>query len=114
MEVHGHRTVAWLREAGLDDEVVLQAVLAHNPANGSAITSRFDRALFAADPLTGLITAAALIRPEKQLGPGRAEEPEEALQGTVVRPGRPAGGHRSPARSWVYPWTSSWPSVWRP
>ena len=26
-----------------------------------------DRALFACDPLTGLITAAALIRPEKQL-----------------------------------------------
>ena len=26
-----------------------------------------DRALFAADPLTGLVTAAALIRPEKQL-----------------------------------------------
>ena len=27
-----------------------------------------DRALFACDPLTGLITAAALIRPEKSLG----------------------------------------------
>lgn len=67
MEVHGHRTVAWIREAGLDDEDVLQAVLAHNPANGSAITSPMDRALFACDPLTGLVTAAALIRPEKRL-----------------------------------------------
>lgn len=67
MTVHGHRTVAWLREAGLDDEDVLQAVLAHNPANGSAITSPMDRALFAGDPLTGLVTAAALIRPEKRL-----------------------------------------------
>ena len=28
-----------------------------------------DRALFACDPLTGLITAAALIRPEKRLEP---------------------------------------------
>jgi uncharacterized protein len=67
MEVHGHRTVEWLREAGLDDEEVLAAIEAHNPANGSAIEGRMARALFAADPLTGLITAAALIRPEKKL-----------------------------------------------
>jgi putative nucleotidyltransferase with HDIG domain len=67
MEVHGTRTVAWLREAGLDDAAILQAILAHNPGNGSSITCPMDRALFAADPLTGLVTAAALIRPEKQL-----------------------------------------------
>jgi putative nucleotidyltransferase with HDIG domain len=67
MEVHGARTVEWLRQAGLDDEEVLEAILAHNPANGSSIGSTMDRALFACDCLTGLITAAALIRPEKQL-----------------------------------------------
>jgi putative nucleotidyltransferase with HDIG domain len=67
MEVHGTHTVQWVREAGLDDPAILQAILAHNPANGSTITAPLDRALFAADPLTGLITAAALIRPEKQL-----------------------------------------------
>lgn len=67
MEVHGTRTVAWLREAGLDDEQVLHAILAHNPANGSTIDTAMDRALFSCDPLTGLITAAALIRPEKKL-----------------------------------------------
>ena len=67
MEIHGTRTVEWLREAGLDDEQVLHAILAHNPANGSTIDSPMDRALFSCDPLTGLITAAALIRPEKKL-----------------------------------------------
>lgn len=67
MEVHGLRTVEWLRTAGLEDAEILQAIRAHNPANGSTIESRFDRALFSADPLTGLITAAALIRPEKKL-----------------------------------------------
>ncbi len=67
MEVHATRTVAWLREAGLTDEEVLHAILAHNPANGSTIDTLMDRALFACDPLTGLITAAALIRPEKKL-----------------------------------------------
>jgi putative nucleotidyltransferase with HDIG domain len=67
MEVHGARTVEWLRESGFQDEEVLQAILAHNPANGSAVVCVMDRALFACDCLTGLITAAALIRPEKKL-----------------------------------------------
>ena len=67
MAVHGLRTVEILRGAGLSDEIVLQAVAAHNPGNGSVVGSAMDRALFACDPLTGLITAAALIRPEKQL-----------------------------------------------
>lgn len=67
MDVHGTLTVKWLREAGLDDEEVLQAILAHNSANGSTIGSTMDRALFACDCLTGLVTAAALIRPERKL-----------------------------------------------
>jgi putative nucleotidyltransferase with HDIG domain len=67
MEIHGIVTVRWLREAGVNDEHVLHAILAHNPANGSTIESPMDRALFACDPLTGLVTAAALIRPEKKL-----------------------------------------------
>jgi putative nucleotidyltransferase with HDIG domain len=68
MEVHGKRTVEWLRAAGLDDAEVLSAILAHNSANGSSVGSPLARALYACDCLTGLITAAALIRPEKQLG----------------------------------------------
>jgi uncharacterized protein len=67
MEIHGALTVQWLREAGVEDTEVLQAILAHNPANGSSIQCTMDRALFACDPLTGLVTAAALIRPEKRL-----------------------------------------------
>ncbi|MBN1320053.1 MAG: HDIG domain-containing protein [Thermoleophilia bacterium] len=69
MEVHGTLTVQWLRGAGLGDEEVLQAILAHNSANGSTVSSAMDRALFACDCLTGLVTAAALIRPEKKLAP---------------------------------------------
>lgn len=67
MESHGACTVVWLRDAGFADEEVLQAILAHNPQCGSSILSMMDRALYACDPLTGLITAAALIRPEKRL-----------------------------------------------
>jgi putative nucleotidyltransferase with HDIG domain len=69
IDVHAALTVVWLREAGLDDEEVLHAILAHNPGNGSTIDTAMDRALYACDPLTGLITAAALIRPEKRLEP---------------------------------------------
>lgn len=67
MESHGLRTVELLEQAGFDDQVVLQAIRAHNPQNGSTIATPMDQALFACDPLTGLITAAALIRPEKRL-----------------------------------------------
>lgn len=67
MQEHGIKAVARLRAAGLQDEEVLHAVLAHNPDNGSSVDSPMDRALFACDCLTGLITAAALIRPEKKL-----------------------------------------------
>ena len=44
-----------------------QAILCHNEAHGIACESLLDKALFCADPLTGLITAAALIRPNKKL-----------------------------------------------
>lgn len=67
MDVHGRLTVEWLRRAGLEDEEVIHAILAHNPGNGSSIETPMDRALFACDPLTGLVTAAALIRPERKL-----------------------------------------------
>ncbi len=53
MEVHGTLTVEWLREAGLDDEAVLHAILAHNPANGSSIESPMDRASSPATRLPG-------------------------------------------------------------
>jgi len=68
MDVHARLTVDWLRASGFDDEEVLHAIMAHNCHNtGVAVESLMDRALFACDPLTGLITAAALIRPEKRL-----------------------------------------------
>jgi uncharacterized protein len=67
-EMHAVRGVEWLRAAGYEDEVVLQAILAHNgDNNGCSVTCAMDQALIAADRLSGLITAAALIRPEKKL-----------------------------------------------
>ncbi len=39
-----------------------------------------DKALFCADPLTGLITAAALVRPEKKLAFVEAKSIQEEFQ----------------------------------
>lgn len=50
---------------GLVDEEIVHAVMAH--ADKAPRESMMDKALYAADPATGFIVAAALIRPEKKL-----------------------------------------------
>ncbi|MGI9952176.1 HDIG domain-containing metalloprotein [Moorellaceae bacterium AZ2] len=57
-----------LEQEGLDPEIVY-AVKAHNEVHGLPREDRLSKALYATDPLTGLIVAAALIRPEKKLAP---------------------------------------------
>ncbi len=59
--------VEMLREGGYP-EAVLHAVLAHNPLRtGVQPESLLDRTLFACDEVTGLITAAALVRPNRSV-----------------------------------------------
>jgi len=48
-------------------EAMAHAILAHNPAHGVPLESKLDKALYCADPLTGLIIAATLVRPDKKL-----------------------------------------------
>ncbi|MDP4093242.1 MAG: HDIG domain-containing protein [Bacillota bacterium] len=55
-----------LESLGVDDSVVY-AVKAHNSIHGIERKRKIDKALFAADPISGLITAAALILPSKKL-----------------------------------------------
>ena len=49
------------------NEAVVHAILCHNEAHGIPRETKLDKALFCVDPLTGLITAAALVRPDKKL-----------------------------------------------
>jgi uncharacterized protein len=63
---HGAVAADTLRELGLA-EAAVHAVAAHNPATGIAAETSFDVALLASDQLSGLITAAALVRPDKDL-----------------------------------------------
>jgi len=53
-----------LRERGLAEEDV-RTILSHGPL-GERLTTR-DKALYAVDELTGLITAVALVRPTKDI-----------------------------------------------
>lgn len=63
-----HGLVAAEVLAGLGaPETLTRAVAAHNAATGVAAASRLEVALVAADQLSGLVTAAALIRPDRQL-----------------------------------------------
>ncbi|NMB46372.1 MAG: HDIG domain-containing protein [Firmicutes bacterium] len=48
------------------DPAIVQAVLAH--AEKGPRLSLMDKALYATDPLTGLLVAAALVHPDKKLG----------------------------------------------
>jgi uncharacterized protein len=57
-----------LAEMGMREDSV-QAVLAHNEVHGAPRVSVLDKALHCSDALSGLVTAAALIRPEKKLAP---------------------------------------------
>lgn len=46
---------------------IAQAILVHNEAHGLPPATVLEKALFCCDPLTGLIVAAALVRPDKKL-----------------------------------------------
>ena len=65
-EQHGLLGAQILEERGLP-EVLIQAVKAHNPALGVERRTPMDKALYAADPVTGLLVAAALVHPQKKL-----------------------------------------------
>jgi putative nucleotidyltransferase with HDIG domain len=61
---HGFRSVELLSDRDLPSEV-LQAINAHT--GHVSCNSRMDWALYAVDPLTGLIVAAVLMHPQKKL-----------------------------------------------
>jgi putative nucleotidyltransferase with HDIG domain len=64
---HPVRGVQMLRERGYPDEV-LHAIQAHYAARtGVHPETRLDRTLHACDEITGLVTAAALVRPSRSV-----------------------------------------------
>jgi hypothetical protein len=63
---HGLGAAEALRDLGVPEDAA-HAVAAHNPDTGTVARAPLDIALIAADQLSGLITAAALVRPGKDL-----------------------------------------------
>lgn len=55
-----------LRERGLGEEDI-RSILSHGPLAANDRVTLRDKTLFAVDELTGLITAAALVRPSKDV-----------------------------------------------
>jgi len=66
MNSHSKLGADLVREMGAS-EAMAHAILCHNEAHGIPLETKLDKALFCADPLTGLIIAAALVRPDKKL-----------------------------------------------
>lgn len=63
---HPAEGVRHLRALGYPEDV-LEAVMGHADYTGTPRTSRMAKALFAVDELTGLITAAALVKPSRRV-----------------------------------------------
>ncbi len=66
LEEHPMAGAPILRERSVPEEIV-RAVLSHAEHSGVPRTTRMEKALFACDEVTGLITAVALVRPSRSL-----------------------------------------------
>ena len=66
MSSHSKLGADLARELGAS-EAMAHAIITHNEKHGVPPETKLDRALFCTDPLTGLITAAVLVRPDKKL-----------------------------------------------
>ena len=63
---HGRLGADLAAEQGVSPQVC-HAIMCHNWTNGIPCDTLLDSALLCTDPLTGLITAGALIRPDRKL-----------------------------------------------
>jgi len=66
IEEHGRVGSEWLRALGYP-EAIVHSTLAHNDHLGIPRDDLLSKVVFACDEVTGLITAAALVRPNKSI-----------------------------------------------
>jgi putative nucleotidyltransferase with HDIG domain len=66
LDEHPQAGVPILRERGVPEEII-RAIQSHADHTGVPRQSQMEKALFACDEITGLITAVALVRPSRSL-----------------------------------------------
>lgn len=66
LDEHPMKGAAILRERGVPEDII-RCIQSHAPRTGVPREKPMDKALFAVDELTGLVTACALVRPSKSL-----------------------------------------------
>jgi putative nucleotidyltransferase with HDIG domain len=67
LSTHGPVSGEILRKEGYDDEELINAICAHNPASGVIAKTPLELSLLAADPMSGFVKAVAQIYPDKKL-----------------------------------------------
>lgn len=67
ISTHGPTSAKILKDEGWDDEVMANAIMAHNPLCGKNPETTLEYALIAADPMSGFVKAVAQIYPDKKL-----------------------------------------------
>jgi len=87
-EKQGIQVTEWLREKGHDiPDNVVQTMAAHNSDTGVSPKTKMDWALFIGDSLTGLIVAAALVRPDKKLSSVKVKSVMKKFKNTAFARG---------------------------
>lgn len=66
LDLHPTAGAPILRERGVP-EIIVRAILAHGIETGVPRESLMEKALYACDEITGLVTAVALVRPSRSL-----------------------------------------------
>jgi putative nucleotidyltransferase with HDIG domain len=66
-ELHGPTSVKILKDEGINDQVLFDAICAHNPLSGVKAKTTVQYAILAADPMSGFVKAVAQIYPDKRL-----------------------------------------------
>lgn len=67
MSLHGFTAIEILKQVNFGNEEMYHAILAHNAETGAKIASPLDRAIYAADPITGFIAAIAKVYPDQKI-----------------------------------------------
>ena len=89
MSTHSKLGADLARELGASEKMA-HAILCHNENHGVPRETMLDKALYCVDPLTGLIIASALVRPDKKL----AGLEEKSVQKRFKEKGFAAGANR--------------------